>query len=175
MKLLPKRILCTLCAAALPLLSLSAGAADDTDTADAEKTNGRTVGAYWIGTFATSPQGSICVRLSEITSVSIHNYMLNGKIPIGELTIDTTGNNSIRIYCVLSAEDMSKEVLSMVSSLKSETSSLGSVPQVAKQFPEGTHAHSIEYSVDSEAQLKAIYASIVKAMMSNKNGKMAIK
>lgn len=170
-------MLCTLCAVTLPLFSLSAGAADnsDTTTSDAEQTSGRTVGTYWIGTFASSPQGNICVRLSEITSITIHNYMLNGKIPIGELTIDTTGNNSIRIYCVLSAEDMSKEVLSMVSALKAETSDLGSVPQVAKQFPEGTHAHSIEYSVTSETQLKAIYASIVKSMMSNKNGKMTIK
>lgn len=162
----------------LPLATMPTFAADDENKEESKEDTSKTVkaqhGTYWILNMAGSPAGNICVRLSEITSVSIHNYMLNGKIPIAELTIDTTGNNSIRIYSVLSGEDMSKEILSLVSQLKSEASSLGSTPQVAKQFPEGTHSHSIEYSVSDASKLKGIYNSITKAMMSNKSTKLSI-
>ncbi len=159
----------------LPLATMPAFSADEEASKETDSKNANAkYGVYWMATFSGSPSGSVCVRLQEITSVSIHNYMLNGKIPIAELTIDTTGNNSIRIYSILSGEDMSKEVLSMVSQLKREAQSIGSAPQVAKQFPEGTHSHSIEYSVSDANQLKAIYNSITKAMMNNKSTKMSI-
>ncbi len=100
---------------------------------------------------------------------------MNGKIPIAELTIDTFGNNSIRMYSTLSVGADVLDLGGMAKGLANEAQKEAGTPKVSKQYPTTTHAHSVEYSVSSYNQLKAIYASINKSLSTGKGAKISIK
>ncbi len=119
---------------------------------------------YWEASYEDPEEGMIYLRLDQIVSVSLHNYMLDGKIPISELTIDTTGNHSIRFYT------------SLVPSQKRVSDAINKrgLPQVGKQYPQETLSHSIEYYVDDPDTLRALYASLIHATKYFKTQKVII-
>ncbi len=118
---------------------------------------------YWEASYSDPEKGMIYLRIDKIVSVSLHNYMLDGKIPISELTIDTTGNHSIRIYCPLIKMPNQKNIKIN-----------DKLPPVGKQFPQETLSHSIEYYVDDQDTLMALYASLVRATKYFKTQKVII-
>ncbi len=149
--------------------------AAETETTSTESTSVSTSDGLWTATVAGNPSGAITVPIRLISSVTIHNYNLNGKIPIAELTIDTLGNNTIRFYCVLASTSDAADLMGMARELQGEVNKEVSMPSVAKQYPDTTHAHSIEYSVSSVKQLKSIYTSVSKCLSTGKGEKMTIK
>lgn len=112
----------------------------------------------------------VTVAASTITSISKHNFMLDGTMLVSEVTIDTTGNNSIRFYCV--QEDDAQKILTAKTPQDAARQVTGratkeirnggrrnsdepSVPSI--KFPEGVYAHTIEFQVDSPMILQKIY------------------
>lgn len=144
------------------------------ETSDASKTN-TALDGLWMATVAGNPDGAISVPIRMISSVSIHHYLLNGKIPIAELTIDTTGNNSIRLYTVVSPSADAMNLVSIASEAFNGAKDLAGLPSVAKQYPETTHAHSVEYNVSNVDVLKAAYASINKSIATGQGAKVTIR
>ncbi len=93
--------------------------------------------------------------------------MLNGKIPIRELYIDTTGNAAIRIYTLIGAKDLGSNITDAIGRVQSGAQDRTGAPAVAKQFPQSTHSHCIEYSVSTVTQLDQVYQSVMKAWVTN--------
>lgn len=122
----------------------------------------------WVGIFGSEKTAVTSIRLDAIVSVSKHSYLVNGGL-IREVTIDTKGNNSIRIYCI-NAHDKVSEMKGRASNaralLDGKTSNASQLP--SKSFPEGTYSHNIEYQVDSTTELDNIYESVINAVISNK-------
>ncbi len=118
---------------------------------------------YWEASYSDPEKGMIYLRIDQIVSVTLHNYMLDGKIPISELAIDTTGNHSIRIYCPL-IKTPGEQALKIGNKL----------PRVGKQFPQETLSHSIEYYVDDQDTLIALYESLIRATKYFKTQKVII-
>lgn len=116
-------------------------------------------------------QNEIVLAVASIVSISKHTFMLNGTMPVWEVTIDTTGNNSVRFYCVeeddgngilmtndpqeatrKAAGRVAKEIMSS----GRKNSGKGMIPSV--KFPEGVYAHTIEYQVGDPAALEKLYS-----------------
>ena len=159
-----KRYFSTLSLAVAALCSpvffpMSATAAEDEDVPNAGNN-------FWVCVFGCPKTAVTTVRISNITSVSKHTYNV-GNQTVREVTIDTVGNNSIRIYClnVNAQQQKYKERLS-------KTGNNSKLP--TKTFPEGTYSHNVEYQVESVEILNKIYNSVIKAISSNKGTKLTV-
>ena len=121
----------------------------------------------------------VYVAVSQIVTIALHPYKLNGENLVTELTIDTLGNNTIRFYYVhpddetINTRDVKENIKYVRKKASRETSNQkasNEVPSV--KFPEGTYAHSIEYQVDSIKTLMDMYKSIIKVWERSNNLKL---
>ena len=130
---------------------------------------------FWIATIGDSKAAMTAVRLSSITSVSKHTYNVAGQV-IREVTIDTTGNNSVRIYCMNTNPQLNRyaeRAKNTRQMIDSKTGGATNYP--SKKFPEGTYSHNVEFQVDSVDDLEKIYNSVMKAVISNKGCNFKLK
>lgn len=110
----------------------------------------------------------ITLSVSQIVSVAMHPYMLNGENLITEVTIDTLGNNTIRFYYVHTDDEKTDYTNpeSVVKNARKRLSQSPSQPKAQKnsiasiKFPEGAYAHTIEYQVSSLETLESLFKSL---------------
>ncbi len=128
-------------------------------------------GIYWSVCFGGSAEKNpfVMVKLNTITSLSRQRYLLNGSLNVWELVIDTTGNNSIRIYCIEApggkagmTADLASKVPGM--SYVKDAVGLNGAECVTKTYPESTHTHTVEFRVSNPDALKKIQKSLIKAL-----------
>ncbi len=111
----------------------------------------------------------VTIAVPSITSVAQHSYLLNGVTPISQVTIDTTGNNTIRFYYVHS-DELGKDPAALAKLLNPDTvRAKGSgitaegknseLPSV--KFPEGTYSHSVEFQLEAPEQLTKLYKTAI--------------
>jgi hypothetical protein len=128
---------------------------------------------------AELPGGEYIVRLSAITSVSLHEYIVDGAARVAEVNISTSGSQLARFYYiepyppkpplpagqkVLSAlEDKAKEVSARV-----ETDDTRA--KVVKSYPTTTHAHTVEYRLTDRESLNKLFNSIEEAWLNGRAG-----
>lgn len=128
------------------------------------------LGGFWR---AMMPGGVFRVRLDRIQSVSTHEYTIEPLTRVTELTIDTGGSVVTRFYfqeiatpqtplgigqsaidlVKARAEDAAQQISGDASVWK----------KVTKIYPSTTHAHTVEYRVQSKAALQRLMASVEKA------------
>ncbi len=130
---------------------------------------------FWTCTIKDPKVARVAVRLENITSVALHTYNI-GPQTIREVTIDTTGNNSIRIYC-LNVNDTSKRMASRTQNTRDliDSKTGGATKHPSKKFPEGTYSHNVEYQVESVKDIEKIYDSVIKAVFSNRGEDIKIQ
>lgn len=109
----------------------------------------------------------VTIAVSQLVSVTMHPYLLNGENLVTEVTIDTTGNNTIRFYYVHPEEDK-LDLMNPEKTVKNAKKKILRRPSQPKansiasvKFPEGAYAHSIEYQVNSLDDLEKIYQSLI--------------
>lgn len=119
----------------------------------------------WI---CVTPGGTYEVALRSIVSVSNCEYILNGVARVSEMNIDTTGNMAVRFYYIepltptsplgigQSTIDKAQEILGEAASRTGQDEVW---KKVVKNYPTSTHAHTIEYRVDSKDDLDKIFKS----------------
>ncbi len=160
--------LATLCLAALPLAAQQGSQAKDrlglSKIAVGEHSG---LPGMWTCIVAGADKAMTVVKLSEITSVSKQSYLLEGSQRILEVTIDTTGNNSIRFYCMGGARASRVKARATNSRDLADKYMEGASGLPAKKYPEATHSHNIEYQLDSEEELNRIYESAVYSWVKN--------
>jgi hypothetical protein len=119
-------------------------------------------------------KGQYIVALDRITSVSRHQYLLDGALIVDEVTIDSVGQSLARFYHITpiseaipgnSVAGISKRGAELVDKA-AERAGINVQDMVVKKYPETTHARTIEYRVLSEAELTAIFDSAKKAWQS---------
>lgn len=128
-------------------------------------------GSYWSVCFGGSADKNpfAMVKINTITSLSRQRYLLNGTMSVWELVIDTTGNNSIRIYYIDTpgskagaAGDLASKMPGL--SYARENMGLNGAECVTKTYPESTHTHTVEYRVLNLDALKRIQKSLMRSM-----------
>ncbi len=156
------------------LLSATQGSAEDISEISKENQNLKS-DRFWICSIGDSKAAMTAVRLESITSVSKHTYNVSGQV-IREVTIDTTGNNSVRIYCMNANQQLNRyaeRAKNARQMLDSKTGAAANYP--SKKFPEGTYSHNVEFQVDSVDDLEKVYNSVMKAVISNKGCNFKLK
>ena len=136
---------------------------------------------------ATLPGGHYMVALDRISSVSRHNYVLDGALIVDEVTIDALGQALARFYFISPITDAASgsgagAAASRVAERGAElldkaarTVGTGIHEMVVKKFPETTHARTIEYRLLSAEELTSLHQSIRSAWESGRGRKFAIK
>lgn len=136
---------------------------------------------------ATLPGGHYMVALDRISSVSRHQYVLDGALIVDEVTIDALGQALARFYFISPITDAASgsgvgAAAARVAGRGSElldkaarTAGTGVHEMVVKKFPETTHARTIEYRLLSAGELTSLHNSIRTAWENGRGRKFAVK
>ncbi len=150
---------CALAISALAFLP-GPGYAQDDDNGEEQGING-----FWE---VELDGGRFVVRLDTISSVSQHQYLVDGA-RVYEVTVDTTGSQAARFYYLEPATDggpltMAKTALERAKDLaKTATERTGTDAvwdEVIKTYPDTTHARTAEYRLQDIDVLNKIYNHI---------------
>jgi hypothetical protein len=121
---------------------------------------------------ASMSGGHYMVAIDRISSISRHEYVLNGNAVVDEVTVDTLGQALARFYFIRPLTDTmtgsnTGAVLGGIAGRGEElveraTSIAGTNAheKVVKTYPATTHARTIEYRVHSAEALTALYNSV---------------
>lgn len=131
--------------------------------------------------------GHYMVALDRISAISRHKYVLNGNLVVDEVTVDSTGNALVRFYFISPITDAmggtntgaaasrivdrGRELIDKAAG----TAGTDAHNMVVKNYPDTTHAHTIEYRVHSEQEIGALYGSVRTAWESGRGRKFTVK
>ena len=124
----------------------------------------------WQAKFAN---GHYLVRLDRICSASKHEYISDAVARVVEVTFGTDAAVVARFYYlepvgkdtpVSAGQIVANRLQDVQQTVASKTSpSLGKL-QVVKNYPTSTHAHTVEYVVQSEDALNSLYTSLTTSI-----------
>ena len=113
-----------------------------------------------------------------------HEYLVDGGFVVTEVTIDTVGSTIARFYYgepyrpdVPSAtgQTINRRVQETVDLVKERSGASQTDRLVVKNYPTSTHAHTIEFRINSLENLEALFQSVNKSWMTGRGVKFAIK
>ena len=133
--------------------------------------------AFWT---AELPGGTFTVANNTISSVSIHDYQLEGGVArVTEVSIGTTGSVQARFYVIdQGAPTPGVPGASAVEFLEQKareatervTPALGDSGQkVTKSYPITTHAHTVVFRLESREILRRLFESAQSSWMMRKS------
>lgn len=118
------------------------------------------------------PGGTYEVALRNIVSVSSHDYVVDNVARVTEVNVDTNGSMVVRFYYLepvkpATPSGIGQSALDRVQDLAKEAAGRVGVDQVwqkvAKNYPTTTHAHTIEYRLETKDQLTKLFTSVEQA------------
>lgn len=146
-------------------------ATGQTTTPPATPTDTDTNTRFWQASFLNGSH--YLVKLDRISSASKHQYVGDGVARVTEVTIGTDSEVVARFYFLepvgkdtpISAgqvlinrgQDIAQQVGNRVSPSAAQL-------QVVKNYPASTHAHTVEFVVQSAATLDSLYSSLMGAI-----------
>jgi alkaline phosphatase len=131
------------------------------------------------------PGGVYEVAVRSIISVSTHEYVVDGAARVTEMNIDTGGNTEVRFYYMepvvaTTPDGIGQSTLDRAKSLANEVASRlspGDEPpweKVVKSYPTTTHAHTVEYRLESLDDLQKLFNSADTAFRTGQNTQITI-
>lgn len=128
----------------------------------------------------------VVLSISSIVSIAKHRFMLNGALPVSEVTIDTVGNNSLRFYYVNNQQDSptapptdvrsgARQAAQQAAAEINGEVSTGKSNLPSVQYPDGVYAHTIEYQVSSSGALDTLFTSALAAWENSSDKTINIK
>lgn len=132
---------------------------------------------------ANLPGGHYVIPLAHIVSISKHQYLLDSTVVVTEVTIDSNGNSLARFYymepvtkdsSLNTAQKLTQrgqELLDQAGRITGSNMHL----MAQKNYPQSTHAHTIEFRLLSLAELNALYNSLYSSWDSGKGRNFSIK
>lgn len=140
------------------------------------------------------PGGNFTVAVGSFISTSIHQFVVPmptstaspAPLPtrVHEVNIATNGSLSVRFYYVEVATagsglNVAKTALDAVNAVGTEaanrTGTLKTWQMVQKDYPHATHAHTVEFRVDSLEQLNRLYGSVKRSWINGKGALFSIR
>ncbi|MCX6967110.1 MAG: hypothetical protein NTZ46_04910 [Verrucomicrobia bacterium] len=122
------------------------------------------------------PGGVYMVSLPAVSSVSTHEYVVDGAVRVTELTIGTNSAVVARFYYLepmvpKSPVGFGQSLLDKAQEKAQEASTRTETEEVwkkvVKNYPLTTHAHTVEYRLDSTDQIKKVQKSLEDAWRKN--------
>lgn len=143
---------------------------------DADNPQGR----FWE---ATVPGGNYVVAVERITSVSLHEYVLDAQLRVTEVVIDAGGRSLARFYHVAhiaegAGSDTAQRVVERGRDLldragQRATADAHNLPQ--KNYPGTSHAGTIEYRLLDRRNLLAIFNSVKSSWQSGRGRRITVQ
>jgi hypothetical protein len=142
-------------------------------TTPASRSDGENKTVFWD---CSVPGGNFTIALGKIASVSIHEFNITGA-RVTEVNVDTEGSVCARFYFIepikiggaLSATEIVKDRVTDVADTVADRTGTDKVwRKVQKDYPIATHAHTVEYRLQSKEDLTAIHGSVKSAWMNNR-------
>jgi len=135
---------------------------------------------------ADLPGGTYEVAVRSIISVSTHEYVVDGVARVTELNIETPGSVEVRFYYLEpvvsnSPIGIGQSTLDKMQELATEASSRvspGEEPpweKVVKSYPTTTHAHTVEYRLDSKDDIQNLFNSVDQAFRLGQNTEIKVE
>lgn len=127
--------------------------------------------AFWQASFENG--GHYLVKLNQITCASKHEYIGNGAARVIEVTIGCDTSVVARFYflepvgkdaSVAAANVIINRVEDVAKTAAARVSPTAARLNVVKDYPNTTHAHTVEYVVQAEATLNSLYGSLMQAI-----------
>ncbi|HEX4083268.1 MAG TPA: hypothetical protein VHY22_00045 [Chthoniobacteraceae bacterium] len=130
------------------------------------------------------PGGSYEVAIHFIISVSTHEYLVDGAARVTELNIETPGSTEVRFYYLepntpSSPIGIGQSTLDKAQELAEEAAGRVSPSErpwekVVKNYPTTTHAHTVEYRLDTKDQVEQLFNSVEQAFRLGQNTQITI-
>lgn len=131
------------------------------------------------------PTGAYIVNTVHIVSISTHEYVLNAAARVTELTIGTTSHVTARFYYIeplvstgagpaARAAELLERVQEKAGAVADRLGQEQIWKKVVKDYPTTTHAHTVEYRVDTKEHLDAIFRSVLTAWRTGSNSVLRI-
>jgi len=126
----------------------------------------------------TLPGGTYVVALNSIVSVAMHEYIVDGVARVTEMNVDTAGNALARFYFIEPMTPQSplgigqstiNKLQEMATDASTRTGQEEVWKKVSKTYPGSTHAHTIEFRVESLDELKKLFDSVDHAFREMKD------
>jgi hypothetical protein len=135
---------------------------------------------------ADLPGGTYEVAIRSIISVSTHQYVVDGVARVTEMNIETPGSIEVRFYYLepvvsTSPIGIGQSTLDKVQELANEASNRvnpGDSPpweKVMKSYPTTTHAHTVEYRLDSQDDVQNLFNSADQAFRTGQNTEIRVQ
>jgi hypothetical protein len=128
---------------------------------------------------AELPGGEYIVRLSAITSVSLHEYVVDGVARATEVNIATFGSELARFYFLepyppkppVAAAQRALDAIENKAKEATARVEIGDLPaKVVKSYPTTTHAHTVEYRLADRESVNKLFKSIEDAWLNGRAG-----
>lgn len=133
----------------------------------------------WAGKWQCElPGGTYAVDTTQIVSVSTHEYIVDAGARVVELTVATTSSVVARFYFIepLAATaygSRGQEILGRIEErLTDVTTRVGQDQvwrKVVKNYPTTTHAHTVEYRLETKEDVQKLFDSVNSAWRQNKD------
>ncbi|MFZ4775939.1 MAG: hypothetical protein ACOYM3_11270 [Terrimicrobiaceae bacterium] len=122
---------------------------------------------------AELPGGTFVVALTAITSVSSHEYVVDNTTRVTEVTVATIGSVIGRFYYLEpntpeAPGGIGQSTINFVQDKVTEAADrTGSDlwKKVVKSYPTSTHAHTVEYRLESKQSLQKLYKGVETAWL----------
>lgn len=132
---------------------------------------------------ATLPSGNYMVAIDRISSISMHEYVLDGQLLVNEVVVDTSGRALARFYHIASVTEAAAantttrlaERGRQLVDQAGERAGTNVHNLAQKNYPTTSHAGMVEYRVLNLADLKALYKSLQSSWESNRGKTITIR
>lgn len=126
-------------------------------------------------------QAIYVVRISAMASASMHEYVVGGSVLVTEVTIGTLGSTQARFYHMQPVTaatgggvgGLTNIVTQRGQQVAERVAEVTGAPPVwrgvIKDYPTSTHAHTVEYRVESLELLRQLLNSAIKAMETDRS------
>ncbi|MFZ4598572.1 MAG: hypothetical protein ACOYNN_08000 [Terrimicrobiaceae bacterium] len=122
---------------------------------------------------AELPGGTFIAALSSITTVSTHEYVVDGSARVTEVSVGMIGSVQARFYFLEpntpgTPDGIGQSTINFVQDKLTEAADRTGTDvwkKVVKKYPEATHAHTVEYRLDSKQTLAKLFKSLETAWM----------
>lgn len=128
---------------------------------------------------AELPGGTYIVRLNAITSLSVHEYVVDNSARVSEVNIGTTGSELVRFYFIepnvpKMPDGIGQSSANVIEDRVKEMASRANLDdvwtKVSKNYPTTTHAKTVEYRISSKEVLTKLFKHAENAWLTGDGG-----
>ncbi len=126
---------------------------------------------YWTIPSTLDRTIALNLRLDLISSISLHTYLLNGRIPITEMLVRTTDGHIVSLYTIrddkVKASDESTRdyIKEFIKNAKTQCDGI----YISKHYPGESTRGVVEIYIESKSKLWEIHDLLNEAMIEKKN------